>query len=238
MASGLQPQPTPQATFATVLEDLNSDLASGLAQPRPMPQPQRTWLEGLPQPRQLTFAAVLEELKTDLAPVPQPTRPEPQPRPQATKPTPGGPPQPTPQLTPEPQPQPKPQATPGPPPQPRSQTWHKLGPKSQPTPQATPGPPKVGAAADAAATSSSDDLIEDPFAEQEAIAWAEREPTGDYSVVTAGAGDTVRYPVKLYQVGKRRCVGRRVEGGNVKVIRWLDHSLCDDTLPLSEEEGL
>ncbi len=70
-------------------------------------------------------------------------------------------------------------------------------------------------------------------AEAEAMAWATRNHTGG----TAGAGSGVRYPLKLYQVGMQRCVGRLVEGGTIKVVRWL-HNREDEHIqdPFTEEE--
>jgi hypothetical protein len=74
------------------------------------------------------------------------------------------------------------------------------------TPQPTQGPNPMTAEA---------------LLEAEAVAWAARsEPD------TAAAAENNRYslnPVlRLYQVGTRRCVGRRRENGDIAVVRWLD----------------
>jgi hypothetical protein len=65
------------------------------------------------------------------------------------------------------------------------------------------------------------DALAEVEAEAAAMTWSTRNVS-----VGAASGD-IQYSIKMYQVGMRRCIGRRIENGDVKVIKWLPDELAN-----------
>jgi len=136
-----------------------------------------------------------------------------------------------PQTTPKPTPQP-PRARaakawpPTPQPTPSSFEDSVWPPTPQPTPSTSPQAAAANATADVA-TDAADDAAAD------ATAHIATDATDDGAGLPRGLprADPAehQFPLKLFRVGTRKCVGRYVAGSaNIKVLRWIDDDKVED----------